>query len=286
MRVFILLQLTVGVVVILMPYNTSVSVLNVYFFIIGFCYGVFQISSRQYICKLQTKNASVWMSYYLLCWCSAGVATAIVEICDVSVDNEYIIAAAITFASVVILLITPSPESDEQLVEFMRENAVQHAATDHIPHYYVDLLCASMLEVAFNMGAKESIIYYVETYITETSITDRSTLVYLLLVVNLAIGYVIFIQTQRNITDDTIMIYAYIAFIIQLIPLLTICIKPGSEFTFIYSIAVYGLISAPSISLCFELCYRYTYRSSASTMIMFVGLDVGAMVIPYITTAV
>jgi hypothetical protein len=80
----------------------------------------------------------------------------------------------------------PNPATDPDLLKNTRPSMTAH----DIPHYWVDILCASML--ALNMGAKESVIYFIDSYIDSSTLLISSTVAYMLLVTSLAIGYWIF----------------------------------------------------------------------------------------------
>ncbi len=282
-KTFMILQVVQAVALVIAPYCTA-SIWQFYaiFFFLGLSYGVFQVSSATYIRTLQdTAFVGHWMTYYLLTFCTAGVGLAFIQLTSITFAQEYMLVAGIVMVMFFVLLFTPNPATDLDLIKNVKTSLSAH----DVPHYWVDIVCASML--ALNIGAKETVIYFIDSYVDDCAdVTISAADVYLILVSSLAIGYWVFAYCQRYITQEQLMLWTFVSFIIQVLPLFVITTFPSHTVLFVTSVCIYGFISPPSISLCFTVCYQYTYRSILSTTIMLVGLTVGALILPYLVTLI
>lgn len=263
-----------------MPYTTTKWGLYLLFYIYGFCYGIFQISSVNLIRALQGPRAAVWMAYYLCAFCTCGVILAIIQLSGISFREEFILVDVIIATTIVLLTFAVDPYQDPELAVDMKTEQKQ----EDIPHYYVDICCACML--ALNIGVQETLVFYVESFIDDEGVDCNRTVAYLIYVVSLAVGYFTWIGVQHIVTNDNIIVCSYIAFAIQLVPLSIICVNPTNAVSLQLNLAAFGFISPPAVNLAFDLCYRYTYRSTLSSSFMLLGLSSGASLLPYITLLV
>lgn len=279
------------------PFCTNVVEVHIICFLFGLAYGMYQVSGASYLRTLHQGAAKgIWMTYYLLTYCSFAVVLAFIQLSGIDFVDEYMSVGGMYMFSWFLLFMIPDPTSDEQLLAVAADNAYTEGLVRDVemyvlcgnikfPHHlWVEFTCASML--AMNMGAKEAVIYYIETYIDDTGIDVDKTWTYLCLVGSLGIGYWTFALVQKYITAEIFMLATIFTFIAQVIPLVILTQFPDNANVFMAMIGIYGFISPPSISLCFDLCFRLTYQSTSSTFIMLLGLVVGAQLVPYIVSLI
>ena len=274
-----------GIVIILlfMPYNASLVMLHVYFFLLGLGTAVTDTGCQIMTRKLHGKGAGPWLGANTVCFGISGAFVPLIEIITENLLLQYDAMAAVVCVVVLIILFGPNPEANGRI---MAGGPKKDGKVLKSPHYHVEMVISLM--VFCFIGGKVTSTAYLDTYVDETGVIEVSMESRLVLVLWIAItiGRLAGVQDQRFLTNKTLPIHLSVLCLGGLLSMLIIIWFPNNASALWVGVAFYGLFNGPCVGYCYDLNNRITYPTEKSMSIVMFGLNFGASLVPYITTLI
>jgi hypothetical protein len=183
------------------PYITSLAVLHIFFFIVGFCIGIIETTSMFMLRLLQGQSAGPWMTGCGLAFCTSGVIVPVVQIIFPNIKNSYIVYALMDMLVFLFMFISPDSKKDNCI----RDKCNRIIEEEKPVHFRVDYLCALLF--FFTAGAGESVTFYLETYVSDTEVINPNyaEYIYILFFAAVAIGSLIAAYFQQYISNKMLV---------------------------------------------------------------------------------
>jgi hypothetical protein len=275
----IILLLTVSFV-------TSLNILKLYYFCFGFCVSILELNVIACLRLLHGHQAGPWITSCQLIFSVSGVIVPIIQIMCPYVLYEYIIFSFLSVISFLVLLFSPDITTDSDLIH-KYENALKenNLCNISITSHNVDIVCGFI--VLLTIGSNESVLFYLESYISNTNVLQHhgASNIFLVFTLSLACASILLTHFQTHyITDYNIIYVLIISIFIEFMSTLLISIFPTSSIVLIMGIGIFGFFSAICISLVFDVCNRYSKQTLASSTILLVGLIFGVSIVPYLSS--
>ena len=177
-----------------------------------------------------------------------------------------------------------SEERSEEHSQINSFNELNHQNPIPPPHYYTEITIAIML--FFYVGGGVTATAYLETFISETKITDEKLKEKLFLIFWLAItvGRITSCYYQRFL-DNKGIIYSLSFFSVGgFLSIYSILFFTDSKIVIWIGIIFYGFMHGPTVGYCQDLNNRLTILDNGKSMsIVMFGLVLGASFLPFLT---
>lgn len=230
--------------------------------------------------KLHGRLAGPWLGANTVAFSLSGAIVPIIEIYASNLVYTYLVMAGIVSIVTCWLAFGPNPESFGRISGSLNMN-YQKAL-----HYYAEYIVGIM--VFMLIGGNVTSTSYLDTFVDDTGIISISleTSLVLVLWISIFIGRFIGVQVQLNISNESLPIHLYAVCTGGLISMLIIIAFPSDSIALWIGVSLYGLFNGPSIGYCYDWVNRITYPSENSMSIVMFGLNMGASIVPYITTII
>ena len=152
------------------------------------------------------------------------------------------------------------------------------------PHFFVETFIALM--VFCLIGGQVTVTAYLEAYAAQTHIigVGAEHKLMLLFWVCVTLGRVVGIKYQMTFTDQTLVIHLFTAAFFGSAAGMVLYLFTNSASLFWLCIPVYGFCNGPCLGFCYDLNNRLTYPTETSMAIVMFGLNLGASLVPYLTS--
>lgn len=272
--------LLITILLVIMPFNTSVIALHVLFFLLGLNTAITDTGCQIMTRKLHGKAAGPWLGANTVAFGISGALVPVIEIFTDSLLIQYMIMAVIVLCVASWLSLGPNPESAGRLKGPPKRDAPASI------HYHCEIVIAIM--VFCFIGGKVTSTAYLDTYVDETGVipvSDESKLV-LVLWIAITIGRLAGVQDQRFLTNKTLPIHLSFLCIGGFLSMLLVLWFPKNGDCLWIGVAFYGLFNGPCVGYCYDWNNRITFPTETSMSIVMFGLNFGASLVPYITTLI
>lgn len=268
---------------VVLPYNTSVSMLHVLFFCLGLGTAITDTGCQIMTRKIHGKAAGPWLGANTVAFGISGACVPLMELFTDSLVIQYDIMSVVIFAIAMLMAFGPNPEQFGRLTGGPPRGA---DGKSMIPHYHVEMVVSFM--VFCYIGGKVTSTAYIDTYIDETGVlsTDDEAAVVFVLWTAITVGRLAGVWDQRFLTNKTLPVHLSAFSIGGALAMLLILLFPDNGDCFWVGVAFYGLFNGPCVAYCYDLNNRMTYPSENSMSIVMFGLNFGASLVPYLTTLV
>lgn len=236
--------------------------------------------------KLHGKEAGPWLGANTVAFGISGAIVPVIEIYTGNIKVQYFSLAACVFLIAMLLAVGPNPERFKP--QSMQRN--DHNSDDHhehkAVHYRAEYMIAFM--VFCFIGSNVTSTAYLDTYVDDTNVIETTAEAKLVLVLWIAItiGRLIGVQDQRFLTNTSLPLHLSglcVGGVLSMV--LTLSFPKNREALWI-GVAFYGLFNGPCVGYCYDWNNRITLPSETSMSIVMFGLNVGASLVPYLTTFV
>ena len=273
----------VVVMLICMPSCRSLAFLHVYFFFCGMGTSLTDAGCQIMTRKIQGKKAGPWLGANTIAFGVAGAFVPLLEILTTDLYLQYLILAGISLGSVCSLWLGPDMEGYENyLRQKLKIKGRGNYDVELVPHYRVEVVLAGM--GFWIVGSTMAITAYLNDYVIETKVIGEgyANVVVLVLWVAIAIGKMIGIADQTDLTDETCISHLFALLLGTTIAIGLIISDYQSSIRLWIGITLYGLFSGPRIGYIYDYLNRATYPTELSMSIVMFGVNLGASVVPYI----
>jgi predicted MFS family arabinose efflux permease len=272
----------ITLLLLILPYNTSVIFLHAIFFFLGLATAITDTGCQIMTRKIHGKGAGPWLGANTVAFGIAGAIVPLIEVFTDSMIVEYSILSGIVLLVTFMLIFGPNPEKDGRLSGMPTGKGKGGDA----PHYNVEIVIACM--VFCFIGGKVSMTAYLKTYVDDTGVLSTGDASYLILVfwIAITIGRLAGVQDQRFVTNETLPLHLTILCIGGFLSMLLILWFPDSADCLWIGIAFYGLFNGPCVGYSYDWNNRTTYPTEKSMSIVMFGLNFGASLVPYLTAVI
>lgn len=295
-------------VLILLPFNKSLVLLNVYFFILGLTTSVIDTSCLYLTRILHGKEkAGPWLGFNVLMFSVSGILAPIIyliastPLCsDIGILNiQFYVLAFLTFTIGVTCYVAKSPKlpppppspPNTQQNQSDTENAQgpSTATTSDEPqrNIYVSILIGLML---FNfVGGYFSATFYLVSYVLETGaiLSSNASVLVLVLWLSITIGRVFGILDSKSLlppsqsTNLKLRLHMTSLMTISFVSSLLVIVLPSNGAVLWASVAFYGATIGPCVGFAFDLSNRLTRPDPVTMSYVMHGLNAGANLSPF-----
>lgn len=281
-RVLTCSLLLLSIILAALPFNTSVILLHFYFFFLGIGTAVTDTGCQIMTRKLHGKAAGPWLGANTVSFGIAGALVPLIETLTDKLSVQYLIVAGLVFIITLLICFGPDPEHDGKLAPPPKKENDNKI----ILHYNVEICIAIM--VFWVIGGGVTLNAYLDTYVDETGVLNPSKESSLILVlwINIALGRLFGVADQRLVTTKSLINHLSFFLIGGLLSMLLVLLFPKSGDCLWIAVAFYGLLSGPCLGYCYDLNNRITLSTEKSMSIVMFGLNLGASLVPYLTTVV
>ncbi|CAM9201867.1 unnamed protein product [Ectocarpus sp. 8 AP-2014] len=296
MSVFLFL---VMVVLVYMPFITSVYPLYVAFLLLGLFTAITDTGCQIMTRKLHGAEAGPWMGANALAFGLSGVIVPLIGYLTGSLFVVYVTLSVVSCVTAVFLTILPTPGRNKGLHEAERQaipaqrvgdgggsreesQASAGKLTTFFLKYKIEFHISGMLFWLFSgeVGAAG----YLKRYVDETEVIGESHAELLVVVLWMAIiiGRLAGIQDQRHLTLSRLYRHSTILFLGGTTAATAILVFQNSTFVLWTGIAAYGLCDGPTVGYCYDLNNRMATPSEMGTSVAMLGQNFGASIAPYV----
>ena len=249
-------------------------------------------------CQIMTRKvrgalAGPWLGLNTVCFALAAALVPLLEMMARDVlATQYLTLAALCVLSAAFVASAPHPEDPAfALALAPRAKPDRAAGGGGGEHRWVEI--ALSCSVFCLIGTIVDLTTYIQTYVKASGVTTTGRAPDALLVVwvSITLGRLVGLGDQwrlRRHGDGRV--YAHAASSLATgalgMALLAASDAQTNSRTFWVGVALYGLGNGPCIGYCYELLNRLTVASDEGMSIMNVGLNLGASLVPYITSKI
>lgn len=272
--------LFITLMICILPANANVTMLHVYFLLLGLGTAITDTGCQIMTRKLHGKTAGPWLGANTVAFGISGAIVPLIEIITDSLQTQYFVMAVIVFSVGLLILFGPNEENPGP----RGHGRPQGPPAQKPPHYYVEMVVALM--VFCFIGGKVTSTAYLDTYVDETNVISTNKEATLLLVLWLAItvGRLAGVQDQRFLTNKTLPLHLSILCVGGFLSMVLIMWFPMNASALWIGIASYGLFNGPCVGYCYDWNNRITFPTEKSMSIVMFGLNFGASLVPFFTT--
>lgn len=283
----------VMLMLIAIPFSSNVFQLHVYFLILGLGTSVTDTGCQLMTRKLHGKESGPWLGLNATVFGLSAAIVPFLELLTKSVVHRYAIFAAISALSFLNMLriarLNDIEENKDRLLSRAftglsdLENSSPAIIKRDIPHFHTEILVALML-FAF-VGGGVSCTAYLESYVEETGVIDRSNKekIFLALWLSITVGRFAGVYLQSFLGDSGVILSISIFSLGGFFGMLLIFLFPFSPTSLWIGVITYGLLHGPTVGFCQDLNNRLTLLNESSMSIVMFGLVCGASVLPFLT---
>ena len=291
-----------------LPYNTSITMLHAYFFLLGLGTAVTDTGCQLMTRKLHGPRAGPWLGLNATVF---GLSAAFVPLLELVASDTYgqywmlvvIVACAAVFmlfaalqdrtgaaAGALLPGARASPaataaSSERTPIAGTTSEDEHDRALNLAPHFYAEM-CISVMLFCFVGGSIAATAYF-ETYVVETAVVDahqRSRVVFVLWL-SITLGRFFGVRDQIALSDLGLTRDLSIFCVGGFLAMALIYSYPTSPTALWVGTALYGFFHGPTVGFCQDLNNRLTLPTETSMAIVMFGLNVGASVVPYVTAS-
>jgi predicted MFS family arabinose efflux permease len=275
---------SIALLLLCLPFNTSVIGLHILFFFLGICTAVTDTGCQIMTRKIHGKLAGPWLGGNTVAFGISGSIVPLIEIFTSSLAVEYSILSVIVVGVTGMLVFGPNPEQHGKLQGMPPPKGKN--GSKEAPHYRAEMVISLM--VFCFIGGKVCTTAYLKTYAIDMGLMSDDAASYLILVLWIAItiGRLAGVQDQRFLTNETLPSHLTLLTIGGFLSMLLILWFPNSVNCLWIGVAFYGLFNGPCVGFCYDWNNRITYPTEKSMSIVMFGLNFGASLVPYITALI
>jgi fucose permease len=136
------------------------------------------------------------------------------------------------------------------------------------------------------VGGGVTVTAYIESYVDQTNVIwsiHKPTLVFVLWV-SITIGRIVGVIDQRYLTRGTLYIHLSLLCLGGFCSMMLITLAPRNSAALWIGTCCYGLFHGPTVGFSYDLNNRLTLPTERSMSIVMFGLNLGASVVPFLTT--
>ena len=273
--------LSVAVVLVYLPTNTSIVNLHVCFGLLGLGTAITDTGSQIMTTKVHGEVAGPWLGANTVAFGISGAFVPLIIIMTSVLKFEYIIFVCIVLSVATLIAIVDRPAE-----EFTKEMAIKYKSMGRDASYLIEIVIAVM--VFCFIGGKVSATAYLSTYIYETDVVpvSQDSISLFILWLAIAVGRLAGVYDQLFIDNTTLRSHLIMYCIGGGLALVMIYVFPTSNVTFYLGIGFYGLFNGPCVGYCYDLNNRISQHTEMSVSIVMLGLNFGASLVPYVTTVI
>eukprot|EP00614_Pseudopedinella_elastica_P001895 CAMPEP_0172603302 /NCGR_PEP_ID=MMETSP1068-20121228/23529_1 /TAXON_ID=35684 /ORGANISM="Pseudopedinella elastica, Strain CCMP716" /LENGTH=489 /DNA_ID=CAMNT_0013404991 /DNA_START=330 /DNA_END=1799 /DNA_ORIENTATION=+ len=296
-----------GLVALLLylPFTTDIVALHAAFAGLGFGTAVTDTGCQIMTRKVHGKEAGPWLGANTVVFGVAGALVPVISLATDSLLAIFGIIASVALATLATIGSAPHPEfeptqdanpsSDPALKQAAGATARQETKAVQVApwvdkYYVTEMLIGQM--VFWFIGGKVLVSSYVEDFVLDSGVVDKSSKDLALLAVWVAIAVGRFGGLYDQIQINSLGVKG----VHPLYGHLTLWIWcgviggslwasfPKSPWAFWAGVILYGFGNGPCVGYCYDLNNRLTVASEAGMSIVMFGLNFGASLVPYLTT--
>jgi predicted MFS family arabinose efflux permease len=262
-------------------FNESVVILHILFFALGICTAIVDTGVQIQCRKLHGRQAGPWLGANTVAFGCAGLIVPLIELVVSSEMLEFIILAFIILAVAVSMWFVPHVEDYISTRKVPIGGPVPRPKG---PHYNVEIVIAFM--VFCYVGSKVSLTSYLYTFIEDTITLDNSqeSLALLVLWIFITIGRLMGVYDQRFVNNRTLPVHLFTLSGGATLAMMMIVVLPHSAVALWMGLSFFGLFNGPCVGYCYDMNNRLTSPSEESMSIVMLGLNMGASVVPWLSS--
>ena len=283
--------LGIMVLLITMPFTTTITELHVICFLLGLGTAITDTGCQLMTRKLHGKCAGPWLGANATVFGLSAALVPVLEMVSSQISTQYFLLASIVAVSCGLILISSPPPTlrSPELLPISLHLSRSGDATDHghdssIPHFHTEMTISIML-FCF-VGGSISATAYIESYIDQTHVisgSQKGNLVFILWI-SITLGRIVGVQDQRSLSDSGLTKHLSSLCIGGFLSMLAIFIFPDSQLALWVGVSLYGFFHGPTVGYCQDLNNRLTLPTEKSMAIVMFGLNCGASFVPYFVT--
>ena len=283
--------LGIMVLLIAMPFTTTILELHAIFFMLGLGTAITDTGCQLMTRKLHGKCAGPWLGANATFFGLSAAFVPVLEMISSQISTQYFLLASIVAVSCgLVLMSSPPPtlRSPELLPISLRLSRSEDVTDDDhgssILHFYTEMTISIML-FCF-VGGSISATAYIESYIDQTHVissSQKGNLVFILWI-SVTLGRIAGVQDQRSLSDSGLTKHLSSLRFGGFLSMLSIFIFPESRLALWIGVSLYGFFHGPTVGYCQDLNNRLTLPTEKSMAIVMFGLNCGASFVPYFVT--
>lgn len=278
-----------------LPFLTSVVILHVVFFGMGFCTAVTDTGCQIMTRKVHGIQAGPWLGANTVVFGVAGALVPLVDIITTDLFTMYAVLSTITVFTLVTLMALPHPEREDirrHLPAKMGKASGSSKAVDpRIQKYYLTEVTMGNI-VFWLIGGKVLCSSYIEDYVVDSGVipSDKKEWALMVVWIFIALGRFVglhdLIRCNRMGPMGIHPIYTNLVFwlLCGVLGGLVMLLFQSSAVAFWFAMVAYGFGNGPCVGYVYDLNNRLTVASEKGMSIVMFGLNFGASIIPYAAT--
>jgi len=266
---------------LLIPYNKSYFMLHMYFMLLGVVTAVMDTGCQIMTRKIHGKAAGPWLGANTVAFGMAGALVPLVDMLTHSTTMGLTVHAFVIAGVCVFVYTAPDPEPSGSAVVRLPQKPRDSRQGQH---YRVEVLVSVM--VFLFMGSKVAMTSYLYSFIDQSRMVDKEMKSSMLLLywVCITVGRLLGVYDQRFVTNTTLPVHLFAHALGATISMAMIIFFPHRSLALWMGIAFFGLFNGPCVGYCYDLNHRLTQATDMSMVIVMLGLNFGASVVPYCIT--
>ncbi len=282
--VFVSLMIT-SVLLVYLSFNSSLLLLYIIFFMIGYLDGVIETGMFIILRKVLSERAGLWLGFGQI---GNAMGFTFGVVLESFIDSQYIIFGTVGSITCLLGFVLIFLVNDEKMLQIVKENISRgELSLTQLPHYYVEIIIAIVVMLLY--GGETLVTSYLQPYVKNLDIESISTAKYQL-VVMWGVAFVsrlIGIYDQAYLlTNKNILWHIDIFLVIGIASLIPIVVNLESSTALWYGLAFYGFAFGPLVGYVYDWLNRSTSVSETSTAIVVFGMNVGTSLVLYVTTEI
>jgi len=265
-------------VLLVMPFISEIWVLHIAFSLMGICTAVTDTGVQILTRKAFGSKAGPWLGANTVFFGVSGAIVPWIVYFFPDLRVQYLIVAL--FCLGVAFCIAVSPRLDR----FKLPEPAKCIISGRTRTYKVEVLCSTI--VFCLIGGQVSVTAYLMPYAVSTFPSMTANTVSILMVVlwvSITLGRLGGLHAQCWMTLDSLYAHFYSVLFVGLASIVTLSVSTVPNFLWV-GVALYGLANGPTLGFLYDLANRETIQSEVGMSIIMFGLNLGASLLPYITS--
>jgi hypothetical protein len=291
-NVMIVTLLLLCFLIMSLPLIKDVYLMHAVFALLGTCTSITDTGCQIQTRKVHGIKAGPWLGVNTVVFSVSGAFVPLIALITGNLAAQCSILAAICFIAAGGLLIPKQPEGlppPKHAFAPRYKLKVKVATGEDSPEkrscpYVVETLAS--FEALWLIGGKVSATSYFTTYVDETGVIPAhlAGLLIVMLWVGVSLGRLVGIFDQIGLSTERLMRNVYIQLLMGALGMGLIVAFPKSGPVLWTGVLVYGFFNGPTIGYVYDLCNRTTAASEKGMSIVMFGLNLGASLIPFLTS--
>lgn len=314
--------LSLALSIFLLPFSRSVVGLHVLFFNLGLGTAITDTGCQILTRKLHGKKAGPFLGLNTVAFGISGALVPVVNLVFAEIYARFAFLTLVIVGVLLLMLLSPDPSqlahpppsapavnyspgrrshnsegtmitwhttSESSTPADGQENFKESSSVSpepKPPHYYTEFFI-SIITFCL-IGGKVTLTAYLEAYVLQTRIisVDSEHSLMLAFWICVTLGRAVGIQNQRFFTDATLPAHLALAAFCGSAAGLLLLLYPKSQTIFWLCVPLYGFCNGPCLGYAYDLNNRTTYPTELSMSIVMMGLNLGASLVPFLTSVV